>query len=160
MKRFMAVVLILFLAFELTGCETIQRKFTRKTKKKSIRPRFYTEGLYETRPALELYMMHYTYWKSWHEDLVTSAGRNSKRDAMAITNALSHLNDMKRYLLEEKAEELNKYIVQTKSITDRISKGGSEMNLGNYKQRLDTIKTRIIRNFYYKKVREYIKEDR
>ena len=160
MKRFVAVVLVVFLALELTGCEAIQRKFTRKTKRKTIRPRFYAEGLDETRPVLELYMMHYTYWKAWHGELVTKAGENSKRDAMAITNALSHLNDMKKYLQEEKAEELNGYIEQTKSVTDRIARGGSEMNLGNYKQRLDTIMARIIRNFYYKKVREYIKENR
>ncbi|MFH1753283.1 MAG: hypothetical protein ABH875_03775 [Candidatus Omnitrophota bacterium] len=158
MRKLLSIILIASLVISLCGCEAVQRKFTRKTKKKPITPKFYTEGMEETRPALELYMMHYTYWKSWHEDLVESAGMNSKRDAMAIANALSHLNDMKKYLVEEKAIELNGYIEKTKKITDQISKGISGTNIGRYKQSLDKIKGGIVRNFYYKKVREDIRE--
>ena len=161
MKKIILVVMILVLVSGLVGCETIQRKFTRKTKRRPIRPRFYTAGAQETRPNIELYMMHYTYWKTWHEDLVANAGVNAKRDKMASGNALSHLNDMKKYLMEEKAEELDGYIKQTRDITDRITKDGGSLQtqIGRLKQRLDNIRARVVRKFYYKKVKDYIKPD-
>jgi len=160
MKKIILITLTLILMLELTGCETLQRKFTRKKKKQPIKPRFYQEGLAETRPNLELYMMHYTYWKSWHEDLVVNAGVNSKRDALACSEVIGNLLDMKKRLVEEKAKELDIYIEQLKKITKELMAGGSTaMRLGYLKQRMDMIRSRIVRKFYYKKVREYIKPD-
>ncbi len=160
MKRAVSIILILFLALELTGCEAIQRKFTRKRKKEAIRPKFYQEGMSETRPRLELYIMHYAYWKMWHEDLVEKGGDNTKRDAMACDEIIGNLTDMRKHLMEEKAKELDIYIEQTKKFTSEIKSGTANlMRLGFIKQKLDNLRARIVRKFYYKKVREYIKLD-
>lgn len=68
--------------------------------------------------------------------------------------------DMKRYLLQEKAEELNEYIEQLKKIAKGIKSGSiTDMRMGRTKQRLDNIRARIARKFYYKKVRDFIKPD-
>jgi hypothetical protein len=161
MKRILPVVLIIFAVAELSGCEAIQRKFTRKRKRTPIAPRFYQEGEVDTRPNLELYMMHYMYWKTWHEELVAKAGENSKRDRLATGSVLTHLEDMKKYLVEEKAAELEGYIEQVREMTRLInsSSGSTDMKMGYLRQRMDNIRARIIRNFYYKKVMDHIKPD-
>lgn len=160
MKRIISAILISMLILELAGCEAIQRKFTRKKKREPITPRFYHEGVSETRPNLELYMMHYMYWQTWHEDLIAKAGTNAKRDAMACDEVIGNLTDMKKRLKDEKAKELDTYIEQVRKITGEIKSGGSTlMRLGFLKQRLSNIKGRIVRKFYYKKIRDYIKPD-
>ncbi len=162
MKKFLAVALIIFFSAHLAGCETIQRKFTRKRKRKPVRPRFYQQGQDRARPNLELYMMHYTYWKTWQKDLVSDAGINNKRDRLAADEISSHLNDMKKYLKEDKAKKLDKYIKDVNNITFQIARGGSavKMRLGFLKQRLDNLTARIARNFYYKKITDDIKPDK
>lgn len=159
MRKIISIILILSFAAGLTGCETLQRKFTRKSKKRIIRPKFYSEAASEKRPNLELYIMHYTYWEVWQEDLVVNAGKNNKRDRMAEKELVGHLNDMKKYLVEDKAKELGAYIKEAEDIASRMTKSGVEMRLGYLKQKLNKNKARIARKFYYKKVREYIKHD-
>lgn len=162
MKRPLAIVLALLLVMGLTGCEAVQRKFTRKKKREPVRPVFYEEGMgAQTRPNIELYMMHYTYWKTWHDELIEEAGVNAKRDRLASGEVISNLTDMRKRLVDEKAGELQGYIDQTAKITAELTRGkATTMRLGYLKQRLDKIGTRIARHFYYKKVREYIKPDK
>lgn len=160
MKKIISIVLILLLTLELAGCEAVVRKFTRKKKREPLRPRFYQEGMSDTRPHLELYMMHYMYWKTWHEDLIVHGGSNAKKDRMACAEIMSNLADMRNNLVEEKAKELDEYMADVKKITDEIKDSGSSVTrLGYLRNRLGTLKARIMRNFYYKKVREYIKPD-
>jgi len=159
-KRIISAGLTLLLLLNLAGCETLQRKFTRKTKRKPIKPMFYAEGAEETRPNLELYMMHYTYWRAWHQDLVARAGDNAKRDEMASEEIIGHLTDMRKYLVNGKADELGVYIDEIRNLTGQITRGGgSGMRLGYLKRKLDNIRARIARKFYYKKVRKYLKPD-
>lgn len=158
-RRGILLLLVTVLMVQMCGCEAIQRKFTRKKKRKPVSPKFYQGLPEETRPNIELYMMHYVYWKTWHQELVNKAGDNTKRDRMASSEVLGHLNDMKKYLAEEKAEELQGYIDETKVLTDQIVKGGGGLNMkiGRLRQSLDNVRARIVRRFYHKKVRDYIK---
>ena len=162
MKKAFLILLVLTTISGLTGCETLQRKFTRKSKEREpAKPRFYSEAMSETRPNLDLYMMHYVYWKTWQEELMVKAGQNAKRDSLAVSEAIGNLLDMKKYLLDEKAKELDTYIEQVKKITDEIASGGATaVRLGSLKQKLGNIKARIVRRFYYKKVIDYIKPDK
>ena len=161
MRKIISIALIFLLLTELTGCEAIQRKFTRKKKREPLTPRFYEEGATsETRPHVELYIMHYTYWKTWSEDLAVKAGENSKRDVLACNEIVGNLMDMRKHLIEDKAEELDVYIGQTREITDEIKKGRvNYIRLGLLKRKFDNVRMRILKNFYYKKVRNYIKEE-
>ena len=63
-------------------------------------------------------------------------------------------------LVEEKQKELDKYIDEVRRITDKMQVGNlTNMGLGRLKRELDKVKMRVVRKFYYKKVREYIKQD-
>lgn len=162
MKKIIAVIIVLIFLPGLTGCEAIQRKFVRKNKKEPLRPKFYQEGLSsETRPNIELYMMHYMYWKTWHEDLVVKAGDNAKRDKLAFSEVFSNLKDMQKRLLEEKAKEIDVYIEEMQKIAREIEKGkAGTMRLAFLREQLDRIRARIVRKFYYKKIADYILPDR
>jgi len=160
MRRLIATALILTVALQLTGCEALQRKFTRKKKREPLKPRFYQAGESETRPHLELYIVHYTYWKSWHSEITTGSTDNAKRNIMACNEMVSHLEDMKKHLLEEKAKELDGYIGRVREITGDMKRSNfSVMRFGYLKQELSKTGARIERNFYYKKVKEHMKPD-
>jgi len=161
MKKVIFILFVMLLSLEFVGCESVMRKFTRKTKREPIRPVFYQEGMEDTRPHYELYMMHYTYWKAWNDELVNNAGKNFKKDKMAAQGVLDHLADMRKYLIEEKGKELDVYIAQVKWVTDQIIRGGTStpMRLGNLRQRLGNISSRIARKFYHKDVRDFIIPD-
>src|SRR3989338_5931918 len=101
LKKFIAIILALVFITNLAGCEAVQRKFMRKKKAKPVRPMFYVEDE-ETpkRPPVELYMVHYVYWKTWMDDLIANAGKNLKRDKRAVAEAIGNLADMKKYLAD------------------------------------------------------------
>ncbi len=160
MIRAACVALVVLLAVQSAGCASLQRKFTRKTKKKTITPKFYAEGSGETRPNLELYMTHYMYWKTWHEDIVQNAGENAKRDRMAVTEMIGSLADMKRYLSDEKAAELQGRIEVVTDLSERaLAYRGTAAGMENLKRKLDNERARIVRGFYYKKVKDHILPD-
>ena len=156
-KKLITTILVLSVLGSLSGCETIRKKFTRKKKAKPVRPMFYMEEEEVTRPPMELYSMHYIFWRSWTKDLVASAGENAKRDRRAAGEIIANLIDMEKYLTGEKKEELAKYIEDVKVITDKMIAGNvSEPRMGRLRQQLDKVARRITNKFYYKKVRDYI----
>ena len=157
MRRVVGAVLVLVMALQVAGCEAIQRKFTRKKKREIIKPRFYQEDGAETRPHLELYMMHYTYWKSWQEELITRGGSNAKRDLMACNELMGHLADMKKYLTGSKAEELEKTIVELSLIEPDLKKQRLTKSQ-KYKitKFLEKIKRHIDKNFSYADMKEFL----
>ena len=157
-KKIINIFLIVFLLCGLTGCEAVRRKFTRKKKAKPVRPMFYTEEEGEpARPPVELYITHYVYWETWMDDLIANAGKNKKRDKRAATEAIGNLMDMKKYLSDEKKEEIQLYIDEVAKITEKMLTGKvAKPRMGRLKQDLDRVRRRIVRKFYYKKVRDQI----
>ena len=87
MKRWLVVLVMIVLAVNLTGCEAIQRKFTRR--KKDVKsPHFYQIKKYEKKPSPLLYKQHFAYWSSWQEELIQVIGENNKKDKRCIEEAL------------------------------------------------------------------------
>ena len=159
-KRLISIALIISMASAVTGCEAIQRKFTRKKKREVLRPRFYQEGEADTRPHLELYIMHYTLWRSWQTELLTGTTENAKMRRMSCNELIGHLMDMKKHLVREKADELQLYINEVVKVTDRIKTGSSTiMETGHLKHNLEKLGARIERKFFYKDIKKYIKSD-
>lgn len=159
-NRLISIILVLSMAPAVTGCEAIQRKFTRKKKREVLRPRFYQEGEADTRPHLELYIMHYTLWRSWQTEILTGTSENTKRNRMSCNEIIGHLQDMKKHLVEEKAEELQLYINEVEKVTEKIKSGGfTVMQMGHLKHNLEKLGARIERKFFYKDVKEYIRSN-
>ena len=101
--------------------------------------------------------MHYVYWKTWQEDLINNLGLNRKRDLLACSEIMTNLKDMRKLLIEEKAVELDPYVKEMQAITDSITEGSmTTIREGLVKRRLDTLRARIVGQFYIKKIQEYI----
>src|SRR3989338_2522635 len=107
MKKIISLFLIALFCF--TGCASVQKKFTRKKPEKRIPAVVYfQEGPYQKKYSNEYYYKsHYTYWKSWHGDLIDSFGGNHKKVKRSAEEALNHLVQMSQYLKPEKQQELN-----------------------------------------------------
>lgn len=158
LKRPVPIILIISMLMSTTGCEALRKKFTRKKKAKPVRPMFYKEEEGEAaRPPVELYITHYVYWETWMDDLIANAGKNKKRDKRAATEAIGNLMDMKKYLSDEKKEEIQGYIDKVSVVTEKMLAGSvSKSRMGKLKQDLDRVRRVIVRKFYYKKVKDHI----
>ena len=124
MRKISVFAMVFFLAMTLTGCDSIQRKFTRKKKETKPIPRLYQLKKYDVKPSAELYSKHYAYWQSWMSELIQDLGDNHKKDVRCIDEALSQLHDMQNILVQEKADALTKHIRRIEEAREIIIKEG------------------------------------
>jgi len=158
-RRIAAIILVIVFALGITGCEAFRKKFVRKKKQERVQV-YYEPEKYEKDPAEALYKKHYIYWKTLHEDLANNIGETPVKVSRSAEGVVSNLRDMKRYLNEEKAAELETYIqkmVKIKSDLSRrhISIAGERIT----KRKLEEIYRKIRREFSYKKVKDCIREN-
>ena len=82
MKKKLIYGWILLLVLQGTGCESLPKKFIRKkTKPDHTAAVVYIEkGPYQKKFSNEYYYkMHYTLWKTWHDDVLKNLTGNSKK---------------------------------------------------------------------------------
>lgn len=160
MKRWMMILAILFLAAGLTGCEAVQRKFTRKPKATVKMPHFYQLKKYTMKPSPELYKQHFAYWASWQEDLIQSIGQNHKRDMRSMEEALGHLKDMQNILIPSKAEEMQPHVERMEGAKDIIFRSDLSFTDRDYVRGILEREDRAIkRDFCYGKVRNDLRKN-
>jgi len=151
--------MIFLLAVTLTGCDALQRKFTRKKKETKPIPRLYQLKKYDVKPSAALYSKHYAYWQSWMSELIQDLGDNHKKDVRCIDEALSQLHDMRNILVQEKADALTKHIRRIEKSREIIIKEG--LSQYNKNQVLMTLERedRIVKSeFTVSRIKNDIKE--
>ncbi|MBI4974290.1 MAG: hypothetical protein HZC19_00485 [Candidatus Omnitrophica bacterium] len=158
MKRALALVLIFFILANLTGCETMRKKFTRKKKEPVKMPRIYQVRKYEKKPTPELYKKHYAFWTSWQSELISVLGQNHKKDMRCIEEIIGNLSDMQNILVQEKADQLKTHIDKLVKVKDIIfNEELTQWNKDYVKRTLEKEDRAIKREFSYKKVKDYLK---
>lgn len=159
MKRFLAMLVLFCLVLNLTGCEALRKKFTRKKKEPVKIPRVYQVKKYEKKPSPELYKKHYAYWRSWQSELIQVLGRNHKKDMRCIEEIVGNLSDMENILIPEKAEALRARIEKLKKVKDTIfNENLTQANKSSVMMTLEREDRYIKREFDYKKVKNYLKK--
>lgn len=159
MKRAMTFVVILCLAISLTGCDALQKKFTRKKKAAPKRPRIYQVKKYEKKPTPELYNKHYTYWQSWSGELIEVLGKNHKKDIRCIEEIIGNLKDMQNILIDDKGDELAVHINKAEGVRDTLARGDMSFAvLASVKSTLEREDRAIKRDFITNKIKNYIKK--
>lgn len=154
-RQFLVWTLVLM---NLAGCATVQRKFTRKPKEPahtaSVIP--LDSGPYQKRFSNEFYYKsHFTLWKTWQSELIDSLGENRKKVARAGQEALSHLKDMRQYLLPEKQAEIDLQILELEKIVKRTDAGiDSASEIGPLRSDLERIRRIVSANFYFNKIKD------
>ena len=162
-KRFLSLLLLIVWVAGLAGCATVQKKFTRKKKtpKHTAATIYFQEGAYQKKFSNDYYYKtHYTFWKTWQDELITQLGGNQKKVARSAQEALGHLTEMNRYLVPEKQAELKPLLDDLARITRNIEgRGLSDSEIGSVRVELEKIKRLVANDFYYEKVKDQLLPD-
>lgn len=158
MKRTILALLALLILVSMTGCDAIQRKFTRK--KTAVKhPRFYQVKKYVKKPSPELYKQHYAYWASWQEEMAQFLGQNHKKDERAVEEAIGNLKDMQNILVPSKAEEMQPHIEKMERAREIIFRGELSFANKDYVRSIVEREDRAIaREFCYGKVKNFLRK--
>ena len=109
-------------------------------------------------PAIR-YQEHFAYWKSWHGDLLTSLGQIRKRDLQYLTGAINELQSMLDVLSGPPADKLRTILEEMTRMQDKWRESPETWRIPNSdRTRLEQLRREIDKNFYYKKVKEWIPE--
>jgi len=158
------VVLFLTIMLIISGCGPVfGKKFIRKKKAKDEappQPIFQTRDYDEVRSNEWWYRLHYSYWWTWHKELVEHLGENPKRDALSSKGLLEELGKMKERLKDDKAASLGAHIDALKAVTDYIAGDGLEgSGLERARRKLEKEMRAIRKEFDYPSAERWIKED-
>lgn len=153
MKRSIIFLIAVSLIINITGCSSIQKKFTRKKKSVKKAPRIYQLKKYENKPTPELYKKHYSYWVTWSSEILQTLGKNHKRDIRCIEEIVSNLTDMREMLVDDKAAKLQAHIDKYNKVRDTILQGNlSQFNKTYAMSTLEREDRAIKREFTYKHI--------
>jgi len=159
MRRAISWILVLFMLVNLTGCETLAKKFRRKSKKTVKMPRMYQVKKYEKKPTPELYKKHYAYWESWQSELIQVLGNNRKKDLLCIEQIISNLRDMQNILVPDKGKEMESHIDKLIKVKEMIvSTDLTKANSGYAVRILEREDRLITKYFAYRKVKNFLKK--
>ncbi len=159
MRKISVFVMVFFIAVALAGCDSLQRKFTRKKKDTKPIPRLYQLKKYDVKPSVELYKKHYAYWQSWMSELIQDLGDNHKKDVRCVNEALNQIHDMRNILVQEKADTLAKHIRRIEEVREIIVK--EELSQFNKNQVMMTLERedRIVKSeFSAARIKDCIRE--
>lgn len=157
-RSILIALLISFIAVNITGCESVQKKFRRKKKEVKM-PRFYQEKKYIKQPTPELYKKHFSYWVTWQAELIKEMGGNSKRVKRAAQEIVTNLEDMQAILIQEKADEMQRHIDAMKRVKDEIMRGDMSFATGDSLRITAEREDRYIkREFAYSRVKDYLRK--
>lgn len=158
-----ALLMAIFFILNLSGCETLKKKFTRPPRpgKKAgvvLVPQDY-KGIY---PNDVLYNNHFVYWRTETEDLIdclTTKGSN-KREVLAAKRAVEDLDRMKDLLISPKKEALGPHIKLYQRVLNKVEIGQpNEVDAAGIRHDLEREKRVILREFDTKEVRAFIIKD-
>ncbi len=146
----------------LIGCDAFVRKFTRKSKKENLPQEELVLAPEEYKgPKMDredLYRQYFLFWNSWHDEFVASlsSDSNRKKQIECAEEAIKNLINLKPLLNEEKQKELDVYINRIKTLRDRISKDLYGGSVTANVQSAERIKRDILRDFSYRKIKDYL----
>ncbi len=159
LKTIASILFIGIVAVNLSGCETLKKKFTRKQSLKKVSPvlvPYDYKGIY---PNDVLYSNHFNYWRTWTEDLINclDTKASNKREKLAAARAIEDLERMQDLLTGDKKYELTKYIKFYEDVQRRVELGQPNDNdSSSIRNDLESRRRVIMRKFEPKEVKAYI----
>ncbi|MDD4879815.1 MAG: hypothetical protein PHR22_05125 [Candidatus Omnitrophica bacterium] len=158
-KKAVLILAVAVAAMNMSGCETLKKKFVRKQSPKKVTPVLFPQDYKGIYPNAVLYSNHFNYWRSWTEDLMDcldTQGSN-KRERLAAARAVEDLQRMQDLLTAEKKEELTKYIKFYKGVQKKMDFGQpSKMEASSIRSDLESRRRVIMRKFEPSEVKAFI----
>ena len=147
----------------LGGCESLQRKFTRKPKHPSPAPSPIIQFQDYTRSMtpLDRYRKHYMifdYWNGAFIEALQSSPLNQKRLSRASTESLGELRTMQGLLREDKAAQLAPLLEEREAIDRQVQGGGIDaLRAAMPLRQLEAQSRQIHRDFFWRDVQDSLK---
>ena len=165
MKKIAWFILLVFLALDLDGCASVQKKFIRKKKVPAHVPAaiFYQEESPTQKKYSNVYYYknHYIFWRSWQADLIADLkGGNEKKLKRSAQEALSNLTGMNDYLTPQKQGELKPQLDALSQIVQKVESGQISSSVaGTLQSDAERIRRVVSNDFYYDKVKDDVLPD-
>ncbi len=159
-RPFIFCLLILFAG----GCESLQRKFTRKPKTPVEQPapiihfQDYSQGM----TVLDRYQKHFLMFEYWNNDLIDSlqTGRYSvKRIRRASEGALNSMRTLHELLRGEEAEKFKEILDQREKLDRNLNRSVTPGQVDDFRRRAESQTRATHREFYWTKVKDKLRAD-
>jgi len=162
LRRIVLVLICFCLLLDLAGCESLTRKFIRKSKKSDqpvemvLTPEEY-KGPNMSKE--ELYRQHFLFWQAWQDELENALAQKSslKKKVDCTQEALKNLVNMKNMLVTAEQRNLDVYINKTIELLASIKDDAYGLNNSGNLHFAELIKSGIHQGFVYPRVRNYLK---
>ncbi|MDD5019392.1 MAG: hypothetical protein PHH75_06010 [Candidatus Omnitrophica bacterium] len=164
--RGVTACLVLMFVLQVSGCETLRKKFTRKRKTKStneemiVSPRDYSAHPF---PNHVMYKQYFVYWKSWNQELVTALNdrASDKKVLECVDQALVNLKKMATYLEDKQAAALSGYIQKTETLKTRVHAmpGLPPAETNRFRYTAERILSSVNREFDPTRMKAHLKPD-
>lgn len=148
-----SVVCVCLFSFTLVGCEPLRKKFTRKKKEdktKALEPILtpVDYGVPQISPE-ERYRHHYSLWKVWQEDLIEAVNQeeSDKKQKYAFLAAIAQLEEMKKWIPEEKQRELIPLIDEAGVLQKELDKPAGLRNVFSFRRKIEILGKKIRHSF-------------
>ena len=151
------------LTLQLSGCESLQRKFTRKRAKgPSPTPIINFQDCSRAMTPADRYRKHYMLFDYWNDNLIDALQAktvNAKRLHRSSTEALSELSTLQGLLNEDAARQLAP-LVEARAALDRQLQGPSPntAQADSLRRTAEAQARRMNRDFFWRDVKDQLKE--
>ena len=162
LRRIVLVLICFCLLLDLAGCESLTRKFIRKSKKSDqpvemvLTPEEY-KGPNMSKE--ELYRQHFLFWQAWQDELENALAQKSslKKKVDCTQEALKNLVNMKNMLVTDVQKNLDLYINKTIDLLASIKTDVYGTNDSRNLEIAEGIKSDIHKGFIYPRIKNYLK---
>ena len=146
----------------LVGCESLERKFTRKPKHPITAPSPVTQFQDYTRSLtpLDRYRKHYMIFDYWSEELATelrNSSMNQKRLARASAESLGELRTLQSLLRDGRAADLVPVLEEREALDWQVQRGIDALQSVRIARMLEAHAQRMHRDFFWRDVQDALK---
>ena len=152
------------LGIGLTGCESLERKFTRRSKRPAQAPSpiISFQDYSRAMTPLDRYRKHYLLFEYWNEELVEalrSGSPNSKRFTRASTEALAEMEVLTSLVTDDLAARLAPLVEARAKVNRQLqSRSVSAFQATAVLGVLESQTRQIEREFFWRDVQDSLKE--
>lgn len=163
-RRKVALFVILIAMISNSGCESFQRKFTRRPKQapKPPTPVIAFQDYSGAMTPLERYRKHYVMFDYWNQDLIDALqarSPNPKRYCRSSEEAIIELKTMQSLLLDASAQSLGPLIEKREKTNQQIQSQEyrDQAQVGITVRQVELQTRDIHRQFFWRDIQEQLK---
>jgi len=150
MKKTAVIGLCIAACCMASGCESLGKKFVRKSKTPArpvemvLEPQDYGGRA----PSEEMYDQYFLYWKSWQDEFADAlSGTSRKRQLDTASEALKNLSEMRKLLVEATAKKLDVYIAELETLKNEVGADVYQARSVSYAARAEKLRRQIMSDF-------------